>query len=69
MNVTVPGSSAQTSWCAQDKRSARKGSSQGQVFFFGSLQKFKEYSRLCLGKWASPAYDTVDPRKGDLALG
>ena len=31
-------------------------------FFFGSLQKFKEYSRLCLAKWASPAYDTVDPR-------
>ena len=32
-------------------------------FFFDGLQKFKEYSRLCLGKWASPAYDTVDPRK------
>ena len=31
-------------------------------FFFDLLQKFKEYSRLCLGKWASPAYDTVDPR-------
>ena len=31
------------------------------IFFFGLLQKFKEYSRLCLAKWASPAYDTVDP--------
>ena len=30
--------------------------------FFDGLQKFKEYSRLCLGKWASPAYDTVHPR-------
>ena len=30
--------------------------------FFTDSRKFKEYSRLCLGKWASPAYDTVDPR-------
>ena len=35
----------------------------GVSFFFDRLKKFKEYSRLCLGKWASPAYDTVDPRK------
>ena len=26
------------------------------------IRQFNEYSRLCLGKWASPAYDTVDPR-------
>ena len=32
-------------------------------FFFLTFPKFKEYSRLCLEKWASPAYDTVDPRK------
>ena len=31
-------------------------------FFFDWLQKVKEYSRMCLGKWATPAYDTVDPR-------
>ena len=34
----------------------------GEGKFFHRLQKFKEYSRQCLGKWASPAYDTVDPR-------
>ena len=44
MNVTVPGSSAQTSWRVQDKRSAKKGSSQGQVLDVGlasvSVPKF-----------------------------
>ena len=33
------------------------------LFFFEGIQKFKGYSRLCLEKWASPAYDTVDPCK------
>ena len=35
MNVTVPGSSAHTSWRVQDKRSAKKGSSHGQVLAMG----------------------------------
>ena len=31
-------------------------------FFLTDSRKFKEYSRLCLRKWVSPAYDTADPR-------
>ena len=35
MNVTVPGSSAHTSWRVYDKRSAKKGSSHGQCLAVG----------------------------------
>ena len=46
MNVTVPGSSAQTSWRAQEKRSAKKGSSHNRVLAVGlasvSVPKFFE---------------------------
>ena len=50
--------------CSSDSGmySATSCSSPKYTNFFDLLREFKQYSRLCLEKWATPAYDTVDPR-------